>query len=175
MTIKVKLNEKSIDQAIKRLEKYQRDMDKKCKLLARKLAEMGATNVALDYSRAQYNGSRDINVSVRRKGNGFVIIASGETVLFVEFGTGVRYSGTVHPMSSEFGYGAGTYPYGKGHWDSPYGWWYPSNEAGENQKTTSTGKTYSHTYGNPPSMTMYNTSRELRDRVLMVAKEVFRT
>lgn len=159
-TIRVTLSEASIDRAIKELNAYRRRIPEKAKLLCDRLASMGATKVSLGYSRAVYTGKKDISVDVKESENGYRIIASGETVAFVEFGAGVRY-GSGHPLNSKFGTGPGTYPDGKGHWDDPKGWWLPKDKGG------------GHTFGNPPSMTMYDTGKELRDEILRVAQEVF--
>lgn len=161
-TIKVSLNTKSIDKAIKELEDYKKSIPKKLDILCQRLAAIGATNVSLGYSRAVYTGKKDVNVSVEKTQNGYAIVAEGETVLFLEFGAGVTY-GYGHPKPEVDGVhmGPGTYPDGKGHWDDPKGWWTPSAAGGE------------HTYGNPPSAAMYQTAKDLRDIILDIAKEVF--
>lgn len=151
----------SIDRAIKQLQDYQKKLDEKANKIAQRLAEMGATNVSLGFARAIYNGKKDIDVTVENLGEGkYAIVASGETVLFAEFGAGVKY-GDGHPQAAEFGMGPGTYPYGKGHWDDPNGWWIPKSAGG------------GHTYGNPPNMPMYNTEQALKKEIERVAREVF--
>ena len=156
---------KSINHAIKQLESFQSKLDAKTEELCRRLAEMGAVNVSLDYARAIYTGSKDISVSVESRGGGsYAIIASGETVLVVEFGAGVTM-GDGHPQAAQFGMGVGTYP-GQRHAFDPNGWYLPKSAgayAGQ------------HTYGNPPSMTMYNTEKDLQREIERVAREVFRS
>ena len=159
-TITMSLSTKSINAAIKELKAYRKSIDGKVDTLCRKLAEMGAVKVSLGYARAIYNGDKDISVSVEKTDKGYSIIASGESVLFVEFGAGVTY-GSGHPQAAEFGMGPGTYPNGKGHWDDPKGWWIPEEHGG------------GHTYGNPPNPVMYETARDLKDEILRVAREVF--
>jgi len=163
-TIKISLSAKSVDNAIKELKAYKADLRRKCMELCERLAAIGATKASIDYSRATYTGPKDIAVSVEPTDNGYKIVASGGAVLFVEFGAGVKY-GDGHPLNDEFGYGPGTYPIppGKGHWDDPRGWWLPKAKGG------------GHTFGNPPSMTMYQTGRDLRKEVKRVAEEVFRS
>ena len=160
MNIKIDvLDPASIDAAIEQLEQYQQDLKRKSNEIAKRLAGMGAVKVSLDFSRAFYTGAKDISVNVEARDNGYAVIASGETVLFVEFGAGIRYGGG-HPEAGKWGMGPGTYPEGKGHWDQPYGWWIPGGE---------------HTYGNPPSMTMYNTEKDLIREIERVAREVFQS
>lgn len=142
------------------IHKYSAKVKRKTAELARRLADMGAVNVSLGYSRAVYTGDNDISVTVEQQGeNSYAIIANGEAVLFVEFGAGVTY-GYGHPQPSVEGtaMGPGTYPSEKGHWNDPKGWWIPGGE---------------HTYGNPPSMTMYFTAKELRNQLEDIAREVF--
>ena len=165
--ISIQLNSESVKKAISQLTAYQASIERKTKELCRQLAEIGATKVSLGYARAAYTGKKDISVSVEDIPGGFAIVAEGETVLFVEFGAGVRY-GYGHPQADEFGMGPGTWPdpkYRKGadgepiaNWENPSGWWIPGGE---------------HTYGNPPSATMYQTGKELKAMVLQIAKGVF--
>ena len=153
-------NPASIDAAVKEIRDYANWVKRKTAELARRLADMGAVNVSLGYSRAVYTGGNDISVTVEQQGeNSYAIIANGEAVLFVEFGAGVTY-GYGHPQPSVDGtpMGPGTYPSEKGHWNDPNGWWIPGGE---------------HTYGNPPSMTMYLTAKELRNQLEDIAREVF--
>ena len=153
-------NPASIDAAVKEIRDYAEWVKRKTAELARRLADMGAVNVSLGYSRAVYTGGNDISVTVEQQGeNSYAIIANGEAVLFVEFGAGVTY-GYGHPQPSVEGtpMGPGTYPSEKGHWNDPKGWWIPGGE---------------HTYGNPPSMTMYLTAKELRNQLEDIAREVF--
>ena len=159
-TIHVELSERSIEKAIREIKAYQSEIKRKADLLAKRLAVLGATNVSLGYSRAIYSGNKDITVSVEKRQKGYAIVANGESVLFVEFGAGATY-GYGHPENDKFGLGPGTYPSDKGHWDDPDGWWIPKDHGG------------GHTYGNPPSMTMYRTEQDLQQEILAIAQEVF--
>lgn len=158
--INMSLSPHSIDKAIEELNAYQKNIDFKINELCRRLAEMGAVNVSLGYARAIYNGQKDISVTVKEIPNGYAIVASGEDVLLVEFGAGATY-GYGHPQASKHGMGPGTYPDGKGHWNDPNGWWIPKEAGG------------GHTYGNPPNPVMYETAKELRNKILEIAREVF--
>lgn len=158
--ISFSLAEKSINDAIKQLVAYKQWIEQKTLELCRKLAEMGATQVSIGYSRAIYTGKKDISVTVEANGKGYSILANGESLLFCEFGTGVTY-GYGHPQAGEFGMGPGTYPSDKGHWDDPKGWYIPQSAGG------------GHTYGNPPNPVMYQTARDLEKAIKLVAQEVF--
>ena len=159
ITVKVK----GLTETLRRIEEYKIGVQRKANELARRLAEMGATNVSLMFARAIYDGQNDFTVTVEDvPTGGYKIVVNGESVAFVEFGAGVTY-GYGHPQAAEFGVGPGTYPDGKGHWNDPKGWWIPKDKGG------------GHTYGNPPNMPMYNTAADLRNEIERVAREVFST
>ena len=158
LNIRIGLNGSDVQDAIQKLEKYRDDLDRKAKLICYKLADYGARRADIRFSTAYYDGNNDVDVTVEETDKGYVIKASGEAVLFIEFGSGVRY-GYGHP--DVHGYGPGTYP-GKGHWDDPNGWWIPKSAGG------------GHTYGNPPSMAMYQTAQDIKAEVLRVAREVLK-
>ena len=122
-----------------------------------RLAAVGATVASIQFSRAIYNGTNDVSVRVDSTGSVAVIYAEGESVAFIEFGSGDKY-GHGHPQAGELGMGPGTYPEGKGHWDDPRGWWYGHGK---------------HTYGNPPAMAMYQAVQAMTEQITMIAKEVF--
>lgn len=152
----------SVDAAIQELQDYKSWITKKAKEIARRLADIGAVNVSLEYSRSAYVGQKDVQITVEQiKPDTYAIEASGETVLFLEFGAGIRYGyGHPNPTLDGIKMGPGTYPSDKGHWDNPRGWYIPGGK---------------HTYGNPPSAAMYITGKELRNRIEDVAREVFRS
>lgn len=159
-TIQVELTNKSINNAIKELRKYKLWVEQKEKELRLRLAQLGATVASIQFSRAIYNGTNDVTVRVDDTGSVAVIYAEGESVAFIEFGSGAKY-GYGHPQASEFGVGPGTYsdgPDGKGHWDNPKGWWYGNGQ---------------HSYGNPPAMAMYGAVQAITEQVTKIAKEVF--
>ena len=159
--INMSLTVASIDAAIQEIKEYQAFIRRKTTEFAARLADDGAVQALLGYEQAYYRGPKDFDVVVEERGNNsFAIVANGETVLLLEFGAGVTY-GYGHPQAGEFGYGPGTYPDAKGHWNDPKGWWLPKDAGG------------GHTFGNAPSMTMYKTAKGLRERLVDIAKEVF--
>lgn len=161
MKIKCSLAPSSIDAAIKQLEDYSKDLERKAQELCKRLADMGAMYAEWNFSGVLYAGDIDYKITVDRVDeNTYVIKADGETVLLMEFGAGVKH-GYGHPQAAEFGMGPGTYPNGKGHWDDPKGWWF--GEKGN----------WTHTYGNAPGMPMYNAAKDLRKEILDIAREVF--
>jgi hypothetical protein len=161
-TIKIELTDKSIKSAIKELRKYSLWVQTKEAELRSRLASLGATVASIQFSRAIYNGSNDVSVRVDDTGSVAVIYAEGESVAFIEFGSGITY-GYGHPRAGEFGFGPGTYsdgPDGKGHWDNPKGWWFGSGQ---------------HTYGNPPAMAMAKAVEAITIDLTRIAREVFKS
>lgn len=164
---KATLTTRSINKLIRDIDEYTEDLEAKREEIARRLAEMWANTASADYATAQYDGPRDVSVEVVPTEGGYTIQVSGESVLFIEFGTGITYSGTQHPMAGEYGMGPGTWEpkhyqkKGVANWENPAGWYLPKEKGG--------GKTY----GNPPSMTVYKTGIEVRNAIERIAREVF--
>lgn len=156
------LSEASINAAAQELRRYAEWVEQKENELRNRLASLGATVASIQFARAIYNGTNDVSVRVDDTGSVAVIYAEGESVAFIEFGSGKRY-GSGHPQAGELGFGPGTWsdgPDGKGHWDNPKGWWYGHGQ---------------HSYGNPPAMAMYNAVQAMTEDVTTIAREVFGT
>ena len=140
-------------------------MNRKAEEVCKRLAEMGAIKAEVNFDSAYYDGpvDEDFKVEVVPAGKlKYKVRASGTTVLFVEFGTGLIGDG--HPEAAENGMGPGTYPPTdpfRPRWDQIGGWYYKNGD--EKQ----------HTHGNPPNMFMYNTVKELETELERVVKEVF--
>ena len=160
-----------IDEAIRGVKERKRWLKRKTDELAKTLADMGATYAQFDFDRAVYSGDTNFRITVKReKANAYTVKANGQSVLFVEFGAGIKH-GYGHPEVGEFG--PGTYP-GKGHWDDPKGWWYPTNDPSSASHTSKrSGKSWVHTYGNPPNAPMYNSVKSLTEELAQVVREVF--
>ena len=154
--INIELTDASIKNGIKELQLYKRWIIEKEAELRSRLAALGATVASIEFSRAIYNGSNDVSVRVDDTGSVAVIYAEGESVAFIEFGSGIKY-GYGHPQAGEHGMGPGTYP-GKGHWDNEKGWWYGHGQ---------------HSYGNPPAMAMYDAVQKMTEELTRIAREVF--
>lgn len=159
--IVVPLSESGIQKIQDELMAYRKWQEEKARELAERLAALGATVASIRFSRAVYTGKKDVEVTVEALPNGYKVKADGESVLFIEFGSGVTY-GYGHPEAGKFGMGPGTYPDGKGHWDDPKGWYLPKSAGG------------GHTFGNPPAMPMYEARKAIEQELPRIVKEVFR-
>lgn len=156
------LDKQSIDAAIKRLEQYTKEFKQKEAEFRRRLAEIGVTVARTGFSIADYDGIKDVVVTMEETPNGVAVVASGETVGFIEFGTGIR-----HPEWDNTGMeytppAHGTY--GKGRGKNPHGWYFKQGE----------GMSARHTYGNYPAEAMLTARNEMISRVAQIAREVWK-
>ena len=107
-----------------------------------------------------------------RDRNKAAVVAIGSSVLFIEFGTGVKYPDS-HPEAGKFGFEHGGYGHHLGRLEK--GWRY-QGDPGTNGEVIATGKHAGeiHTYGNPANMSMYYTVRELEEKFEEIARRVYR-
>lgn len=153
-TIEVDLSTRGLDRLSRFLVGKDKWLQRKSDELAKRLAEIGVQKAEVNFAAAYYDGPEDHAIELIPEGPGcYTVRASGQTVLFVEFGSGLIGYGHPEPH----GMGPGTYP-GKGHWDDPNGWYYAHGKK---------------SHGNPPNMPMYNTVKELEQELARVVKEVF--
>ncbi len=153
---------KSIDKAIKQLQEYKKDFLAKEQIFIERLAKIGVSVASTIYSMADYDGVNDVQVTMNRNGTKATVTAFGETVGFIEFGTGVKFpewdSSGMQYTPPEHG------TYGKGHGANPKGWWFSPGE----------GARGTHTYGNPPAEAMRTARDNMIEQVVQIAREVWR-
>ena len=154
----------SVDAGIKELKRYKKWVREKEKELRQRLSMIGASVASIEFSRAVYDGTNDVSVRVEDDGNRATIYAEGQSVLFIEFGSGAKY-GYGHPEADWLGYGPSSWSIngqlgGKGHWDDPKGWWFNSGE---------------HSFGNPPAMAMVHARDEIVEQLTQIVRGVFKT
>ncbi len=158
---------KSVDKAIKQLKQYEEEFRVKEELFVKRLAEIGLSVARTGFATADYDGENDVQVTMTHGGTAAVITAFDEKegyekVGFIEFGTGVKYpewdnSGMDYTPPKH-----GTY--GKGQGASPHGWYFTVGE----------GAKARHTYGNPPAEAMRTARDVMIERVVQIAREVWR-
>lgn len=165
-------------QAIKSVKQaYQTTTIGKIRELIERLMYEGYEIAAVGFSEALYAGTKDVALDPPTwRGETMVLSASGESVAFIEFGTGTVYE--EYP-DADILQKAGVKPrgqYGKKKGKNPP--WVYIGEAGDigyQIATKSDGRGVIRTYGNPPARAMYNASRVFnQDHVVEVAREVFR-
>lgn len=160
--IEVELTKGSIKAAIAEVNELIEKIETAEKLLVEKLADIGVTQARIDFPKAYYLGDNTVDLDVVSVDGGCMIVASGENVGFLEFGAGKTF-GYGHPEPQ--GFGPGTWPEGHrqnkkyANWENPAGWHIPGGE---------------RTWGNRPSMAMYNAKEMIIKSFSEVAREVFK-
>lgn len=165
------LDEASIDEAIREIEAYRDDLDKKMKRLRELVGERIAWSASQGFRMAQvedivsgdYEPVNDVSVSVSDQGNLTVVIASGNEAVFIEYGAGVSNNGAAgsspHPWGQEQGFLIGSY--GKGYGARKM-WAFKSADG-----------TKVVTRGTPAAMPMYRGWMEAKNALDDLVEEVF--
>lgn len=153
---------KSIDKAIRQLKQYKNDFRAKEEIFIKRLAEIGVSVANTGFSTADYDGINDVQVEMTQSGTRAIVRAFGETVGFIEFGTGVKFpewdnSGMDYTPPKH-----GTYGFGQG--ANPHGWYYNQGD----------GVKARHTYGNQPAEAMRTARDVMIERVMQIAREVWK-
>ena len=177
--ISCKLNSTDLNKAIKELEKYRKQFAKKEKLFLEKIANIGKGEAEVRFTSAIYDGINDVDVQVEPRDNGYVVVARGEAVAFIEFGSGIYYNPSEpYPNPRPEGIvGIGEYGQGKGARVNAEGKaipWVFKGEKGANSKGIVLKNGAIMTRGNPASMPMWYASEEIRRSILNAVKEVFK-
>lgn len=170
-TINVPLSIPAYDSLIRKIEDLGNWQSDRAIVFADRLAQEGMEIASIKFSQAVYDGTNDVSVTVEPRGNNVrAVVATGRATLFVEFGTGVTYPDD-HPEAGELGMKRGEY--GQGH-GKQHSWGY-YGDPGTNGvlKEKKNGGFVVITHGNPANMPMYETVKELQDRLTEIAKEVF--
>ncbi len=159
------------DSLIRKAENFGNWQSDRAVVFADRLAQEGMEIASIKFSQAVYDGTNDVSVTVEPRGNNVrAVVATGGATLFIEFGTGVTYLDN-HPEAEELGMKRGEY--GQGH-GKQHSWGY-YGDPGTNGvlKEKKNGGFVVITHGNPANMPMYETVKELQDRLTEIAKEVF--
>lgn len=168
------LSVKSIDNMIKQVEAYQSNLNRKCEVLCRRLAEAGRQTAVTAINESPLGKTITLSIRMEPKEVGCkaILMAVGQTkdsenygsintLLLVEFGAGIRYNATANPKAGEFGMGVGTFP-GQTHAFDPEGWYYWGDD-----------DQWHHSYGVKATMPIYKATVSIRQQVLTIAREVF--
>lgn len=177
--ITMNLSSSSIQAAIKELKAYQNDLNRKCEELCRRLTEEGILIAQAHIGSSGFGKYIHLGSEITPKQAGCKailymndsskIVSQWQTLegvksaevsptLMLEFGSGLKAE---NPVGIP-GVGTGTFPGGTHGEDS--GGWYYMDLNGE----------WHHSTGISPKMPMYYAGKELREKVVAVAKEVFK-
>ena len=156
----------SITNAIKLLKQYEKDFLAKEQEFVKRLTEIGVSVAELGFSMADYDGTKDVLIAQTQNGTRATVIAYGTTVGCIEFGTGIKYR-EWEDTSNASGYpytppAHGTFGAGKG--KNPHGWFFKEYEGGVARRT----------YGNPPAEAMLTARDVMVERVVQIAREVWK-
>lgn len=162
----------SIEKAINEVRKQKRWVADRCEKLRNALAEEGLNTATIKFETAIYDGTNDVQVEIEEVNNHTTaVVASGFSLLFIEFGTGITYPDD-HPLMGEYGFARGKYGYGLG---SMKGGWRYKGEPGTNGELITEGPHAGEikTLGNPANQCMYLTGRELIDKISQLVGDIF--
>lgn len=162
--ISFSLSPSSIHAAIKEVRAYQSDLNRKCELLAQRLAEEGVVlaKVKIMQFPAVYTGELLNSIqsepgAMISNGSQWIIYTGCDWAPFVEFGTGIVGSENPHPDTGLTGWKYDTNKHGEAGWH-----YYKDGE-------------WHWTKGMPSRPFMYETGRDLRKIVPKIAREVFKS
>lgn len=141
------------------LRKTADDMERKGVEICKRLAEIGLRVASINYAVGSMDGNDDVEVTIEPIEHGYKIMANGEDVYFLEFGTGV---------AAGFGYDTSTInppvDISPGSWSKTHkrlfsekGYWYYN------------GRKYDMT---TPRMGMYHAAKEIEQNLKRIAEEV---
>ena len=136
---------------------YKRGIEEKCNELIRRLSEIGLQIASARFETAMYDGDNDVSVSVSETTDGVKIVASGQAVCFIEFGSGVAM-GYGYPDDQKPAGIVGIGEYGKGHGATGKPWYYAHGKS---------------SLGNPPAMAMLNARDAMIESIGSIANEIF--
>jgi len=177
-TIKVDISkQKSIQDAIKELERYRDSLIDKNEVFVRRLAEIGVNSAMMTLAtKGQGDAERSASFNVEFVTTegvtaGKITITSTPHInqdgrvfyphLAWEFGAGNYFNVGAHPKAGELGLGPGTFP-DQTHVPEP-GFWYYRDENGDPVRS----------YGTQATMPMYNASKAIIEEIEQIAREVF--
>lgn len=153
---------KSIKEAIRAVKEYRSEFEAKEREFVKRIAELGVSVASTGFSVADYDGVNDVQVTMTQTGSRAVVTAFGETVGFIEFGTGVKYPEWNGSGMDYIPPKHGTYGEGRG--KNPHGWYFKQSD----------GAAARHTHGNPPAEAMRTARDVMVERVMQIAREVWK-
>lgn len=161
-----------IDRVLLRIQRLQLKVAKGNHEILERLAQVGIDTAGVKFSTAQYDGMNDVQMLEPEwvDENTVRVVASGEAVAFIEFGTGVHYT-EQHPLAGEVGAVRGGYGHHLGRLDS---WFYTGDPGTDGELGYHGDRAVVITHGNPPARAMYDAAKEMRDKILEIVREVYR-
>ena len=178
MKIKVRLSDAGLRDAERQIQVYKATLNKKAQELAKALADKGLDVAKVRFANAQYAGKNDVKCEVSQNGASCTILAEGQAVAHIEFGTGVTHqgwgaAGTVGPLPLPDNIGEhGTYGKENGKHKRWYYYGDPGN-AGTYVDTVPGKGQLNYTSGNDAAMAMWGAVEEMASQVEATWREVW--
>jgi hypothetical protein len=165
-TVKITTN---ADKVARQIRAYAGQLQSKYSKALERIAELGGGTARVKFANALYAGDNDVIVDVKRvSATKYQVIASGKTVLFIEFGTGVAYPELVEPNGLTYIHGT----YGKFKGLNPNGWAYVGEQGNLGIPIKDKDGVF-RTKGNPPARAMYDASKDMRAEITRIFREEF--
>ena len=174
-----------LQEAIDKVTSLKKSLPQMMDEVVERLMNEGYNVASVGFSEALYAGTNDVKVALPVwEGDLLVLRANGESVAFIEFGTGVLYPQYPILPTGEDAYAnlvmSGRGEYGKKHGSNPP-WYYPIDKGlGEMgrpkiEKDGSESTKWAYTIGNPPARAMYQATVTVADKekAIKIATEVF--
>lgn len=171
MKIKVRLSDAGLRDAERQIQEYKTTLNKKAQEFAKALADKGLDVAKVRFANAEYAGSNDVSCHVEQNGSACSIIAEGQSVAFIEFGTGVMHSA----YGGELPNGVGEHgAYGKENGKHKRWYYYgESGNAGTPVKEVDGKGQLNYTSGNDAAMAMWGAVEEMASQVEATWREVW--
>lgn len=151
------------------IERYQKWLKERIPVFVSELAKVGLEVADIKFHYAVYDGTNDVAVKLEDRGSYCkAIVAVGNAVLFIEFGTGVHTWPDNHPEAVALGMERGSYGKGNGQHKA----WVYKGDPGSMGLPLDSEKVL--TYGNPANMSMYQAKQEVQAQFESIARRVFR-
>jgi len=189
--MKISISVDGIEKAVGRIANLEKDLNMKCDEFANRLGQLGVRIATMYYAQAPYAGTNDVEVTLDETGKlgTAQIVAGGDAVLFIEFGTGVTMPDAFEARGELVDDSGIVY---HGQWgdkkaSNPKGWYFPlegvsdtshlpdgTKLVGHYNRTRHQTEYYWKTRGNPAFPAMYMTRNDLIDSIERIAREVFK-
>lgn len=168
----MKIEVQNLDTVIKELKAYRDNFDNRFKKYLEALGELGYETAGAKLQSAIYDGDLSVakvETPAWLDDKTLVIEATGYTVWFIEFGTGITYPDD-HPKANEMGAIRGSY--GKGYGNRPTWGYY--GEPGTNGAVIDDSRSLVLTHGNPANRFMYEGSKAIQEQYVELARRYFK-
>lgn len=173
MVIKLKLSTDSIDNAIKEIKTFNKTLDKNIRKMLDLIVIKGEEYAVMGAAERTNTLETVNSIRAYRKGN-LAIVEAGGNAVWVEFGAGVvknpkPYPGDLPSVISAIG------TYGQGNGSNPDGWYFSTDTEIKYLSPVyvdDDGMYVYHTYGIERTAFMYNTLKQLEEKLEAFAKVV---